>query len=945
MDATPPTATVTKTNDGLVTEAEAADADGVVTVQAEAGSTSVVTFTGINGVVTKTVNNDGTLQPVKLTPTELESLGEGEVTVSTVTTDAAGNSSDPVDTDGFTIDTTVPTLEITTTPEFQGVLKPGNTPKITFTFSEPVEDFDKAEISVVGGTLGPVSVVEGSNGTVWTATFTNDIDPATKPSITVNDNKYTDVAGNKGAGATINWIPPVIKAFEVVDDFSGDGLNNVGSEFGVISSNPSYGTSYKYQGIVVNEKGTSDTQGLTNDRTPTLNVTLNETLNPAAGEKLVVLRYIKDPIKGWVVQEDVSSKLTTTDGLTYSLTDKELPETYGQEYRYQMQIKSNDSNGQSVVISQQQATFILDTKADVLQNLNYSGTVLSGTNMEQGTVFVDNMSIDPVTGKLKGNGVLDAGERSAKVGTDGSWSIDFKNADRIPADSDTWDEANGRPFVNVYDEFVGLDFIDKAGNSIARDQRLYIFNLDDNKGDKQVASLDRDDRPRDAQITMKDINSGAAWIDSDGDGTLNYALVWDHQTVNGASGLVNESKELAGGTDQLVVVVGDVGAQSDKAKDLFDIYTGGGNDSFNIQNGNMQINTRINLGSGNDVFTLDGTMDGGSGTNRYDNYSLRLDTGTGNDTAIIGRGNVGNKKKDYVTDGAVISMGLGDDKLIFENGNLIDTIITMDQAVTNLGSSSKAPTVKADGPNDGNDFLHIKGNIDYDTFIYMGGGNDIAKIGTMNNTGVWPFVTKAQSGKVYMGAGDDLVEYSGDDIDGIIDGGAGFDIIRYDSGSNQTLYSDDIINMELIDMIGDSLNNDTFVIQEQADIRKNGALNETSNKTQLFIDGERGDYVEQAGTNNKLTKTDLFADSDGDLVSSIGNGTFKLDTGRTIKAVDAGSQDTKFVYLDSEGNKTAENYEGNIYRVFDATGSTGYQWLIDTDITVEGFNYQPIPII
>ena len=144
-------------------------------------------------------------------------------------------------------------------------------------------------------------------------------------------------------------------------------------------------------------------------------------------------------------------------------------------------------------------------------------------------------------------------------------------------------------------------------------------------------------------------------------------------------------------------------------------------------------------------------------------------------------------------------------------------------------------------------------------------------------------------------------------------------------------------------MIGDSRHADTFVIKDRTNIRDNGALNEASNKTQLFIDGERGDYVEQYLTNDSLTGTVLFADSDGDLVSKIGNGSFKLDTGRTVKAeFDTASQDTKFVYLDSEGNKTAENYEGNIYRVFDATGNAGYQWLIDTDISVEGFTLPPI---
>jgi hypothetical protein len=940
MDTTPPTATVTKTNDGLVTEAEAADADGVVTVQAEAGSTSVVTFTGINGVVTKTVNNDGTLQPVKLTPTELESLGEGEVTVSTVTTDTAGNSSDPVDTDGFTIDTTAPTLEITTS--ISGVLANGAQPEITFTFSEKVAGFDASDLTVVGGTLGPLST--NDNGKTWKAIFTNDSVANTKPSITVDDNKYTDLAGNNGSGATLNWEPPVIKAFEVVDDFSVPGLNNnADSAFGVNSGNyDKPGTSYKYQGIVVNESATNDTQGLTNDRTPTINVTLDKRLGADSGQDLVVNRYIKDPIKGWVFQAEVA--MTTSDYLTYTATDAQLPETFGQEYRYQMQIKANDSAGKSIVVSQQLATFTLDTKADALQAIEYKNGILSGANMEAGTVFADIGE-----GASKGNGRYDTGEPSGIVKSDGTWSINFSglSANNRPSDNDTWDEANGRPFVNVYDEYVLLDFVDKAGNSRDKEQRFYLFDLDDNPTDKAKASLDRDDRPRDAQITMKDINSGAAWIDTDGDGTLNYALVWDHEKVGGAGdeGRVTESKETAASSDQIILVVGDVGGHYDKdsnkdplAKDLFEIYTGGGNDSFSIIDGDMQVNTRINLGSGNDVFNLDGDMDGGTRTERHNAFSLRLDTGTGDDIANIGKNfkpkTTGTKKDLYVTDGVVITMGAGNDRLVFENGDLIDTLITMDQSFSkNLGSGDGAPAKPSENSTDGNDYLEVRGNIDNTTYIYMGGGNDIAVINDMKGSNSTTLLD--------MGSGDDLVRYAGNDITGKIDGGSGFDILSYDRKGSQTLYSDDFFNMERIDMVGTGrLYGDKLVIMDQRDIEKNGTV-----KKQLFVDGERGDYVEQYLANNEITQKDLFADSDGDSVIKGTNGIFTLDngTGRKIKAVyDEPTKDTNFVYLDSDGNKTAENYEGNIYQVYTSDGGRGFQWLIDIDITVEGYTFTPI---
>jgi hypothetical protein len=192
-----------------------------------------------------------------------------------------------------------------------------------------------------------------------------------------------------------------------------------------------------------------------------------------------------------------------------------------------------------------------------------------------------------------------------------------------------------------------------------------------------------------------------------------------------------------------------------------------------------------------------------------------------------------------------------------------------------------------------------------------------------------------------MGSGDDLVRYAGNDITGKIDGGAGFDILSYDRKDSQTLYSDDFFNMERIDMVGTGrLYGDTLVIMDQRDIERNGTV-----KKQLFVDGERGDYVEQYLVNNEITRKDLFADSDGDSVIKGTNGIFTLDngTGRKIKAVyDEPTKDTKFVYLDSDGNKTAENYEGNIYQVYTSDGGRGFEWLIDIDITVEGYTFTPI---
>ncbi|MEI7783487.1 MAG: hypothetical protein WCK08_03815, partial [Betaproteobacteria bacterium] len=91
------------------TSAEAAAAGGVVSVVAEAGASTVVTFSRSGGgTVSKTVTGNGsTAVPVTLSAADLTTLGDGTISVSAVATDAAGNASS-AGTGSFTLDTAAP---------------------------------------------------------------------------------------------------------------------------------------------------------------------------------------------------------------------------------------------------------------------------------------------------------------------------------------------------------------------------------------------------------------------------------------------------------------------------------------------------------------------------------------------------------------------------------------------------------------------------------------------------------------------------------------------------------------------------------------------------------------------------------------------------------------------------------------------------------------------
>ena len=176
----------------------------------KAGETATITFTfseaptdfdGSDIVTTGgtlgTLTGNGTTRTATFTPTANTDSTTASITVAANGyTDAAGNSGGAGTTPMLTVDTTAPTLAITSSVS---AVKAGETATITFTFSETPTDFDSSDIVVTGGTLGTLS----GNGTTRTATFTPtaNID-STTASITVAANGYTDAAGNSGGAGT-----------------------------------------------------------------------------------------------------------------------------------------------------------------------------------------------------------------------------------------------------------------------------------------------------------------------------------------------------------------------------------------------------------------------------------------------------------------------------------------------------------------------------------------------------------------------------------------------------------------------------------------------------------------------------------------------------------------------------------------------------------------------
>ncbi|MDF1581324.1 MAG: Ig-like domain-containing protein, partial [Desulfuromonadales bacterium] len=155
------------------------------------------------------------------------------------------------------IDEISPTINNITLSDY--ALKVGDTPTVTLTFSEKVNnDFS---VTANNGTFGTFSSSDG--GTTWTAVFTPDPDIESGTNAVIIVDGYTDLAGNPGTGATsgnytIDTAAPDVAISAITDDSAGASATDF------ITSDNTLSISGSYQ--------SADTNG-SNDLTVTFNGT------------------------------------------------------------------------------------------------------------------------------------------------------------------------------------------------------------------------------------------------------------------------------------------------------------------------------------------------------------------------------------------------------------------------------------------------------------------------------------------------------------------------------------------------------------------------------------------------------------------------------------------------------------------------------------------------
>ncbi|MVW90252.1 glycosyl hydrolase, partial [Pseudomonas sp. PB101] len=154
-----------------------------------------------NGTLSGLSSSDGGLTwTATFTPTAAVTDTSNLISLNNAgVTDAAGNAGSGVtDSANYLVQTSVPSASIVIADT---ALKAGETTLVTITFSEAVNGFSNADLTIANGTLSNVSSSDG--GITWTAAFTptSNVTDASNL-ITLDNSGVANLSGNTGAGTT-----------------------------------------------------------------------------------------------------------------------------------------------------------------------------------------------------------------------------------------------------------------------------------------------------------------------------------------------------------------------------------------------------------------------------------------------------------------------------------------------------------------------------------------------------------------------------------------------------------------------------------------------------------------------------------------------------------------------------------------------------------------------
>ncbi len=712
-----------------------------------------------------------------------------------------------------------------------------------------------------------------------------------------------------------------------------------------------------YEGTVssgLGDTALSKATGLTNDATPTLTFTLDHPLD--SNQTIVVKRYkVGSELSGGQEYDETEipfSELQTTDGQTYTFTDN-LAETYGQDYRYKVEVLDTIGGVQTQTV-QQQFDFRLDTLVEsmVVESFN-SDTTQMVLKAQGNSEKAASITFEYVTGtgeKQTGTAVYNE--------ENGTYTFNMPNWNRYTNDGivltvvDAAGNVNTQKVMairNLFTEFsteLGPD----TDNHNSFDDKYITANLTNNEQTKNVANY---------------VNGGLTA--SDGNDTLVVGLeqFGGFGLTNGSIGYApailgskTDFKVDTGAGDDHIQVRGDMQSFYNKQFTM-----GEGNDKFSVDKNILAGDYIIDMGNGhnivsvggyqvaastlvttfgdgNDVMTTGSNLDGtttisfGDGDNTlnvggYLTSKTDISAGSGNDRIEIGSnidgtaninlgdGNNSVYTKGYIQGTTAITAGEGDD-MIFTNSYIGGkTSINLGAGDDIVYANTYIDTSGEINLGDGNDGLVANKDIN-GTHIVMGAGEDTLRVGEVKGSAVidmgadndnvtvsGTFGPGLNSPVLNLGAGNDVATIGGDiGTNAKIDGGEGYDVVKITS-SGQTDDMSAFANVEMLDFSGATNHKLTLSLDDLT----------SDNITKVYIKGGNENVTVDFGDNNDT----------------------KYDAGsNNIRYKDSGGLlQQNWNFWEKTGIETQDGHQYDVYTYRSSTGETSpEQVLIESGINI-----------
>ncbi len=801
--------TITVAGDDVVNKAEADKA--TVPVAVKVAPKDGETVTGVKVTINnkeypaeKAANGDYVAQ---VTPADIKADQDKHADAK-VTLSKDGKTGTVTDKEAYTVDTDAPTVKGNPTVDDAGTT-------LTVPFNEPLDAAnpptkESFTVKVDGKTVQPTKVTV--DGDKVKLTLPNAIKQGDTVKVSYKDpsaaddaKAVQDKAGNDAASftdtdvtnsSTVQDKPNSISSVTLVDNLTDEtpnAQNYYPKNTGPYVGNVGNANTAKFDTAV------SLKSGLTNDKTPTLNFTLDRAV--ATDESVEVIRHTM--ANGRTARsENVTNKVKQGSDKSYSLTDS-LTDTYGADYKYTVRVKKGNK-----VVNEKSHAFRLDTTVESMEI----------TKAE----FDDRTKSAKISLKSRGNSEVGAtvtykymsGDREVKgkitdSGNKGVYDLNLQGFDR----KDT--------------KGLTLETVDAAGN-INTQKINFLRNLFSEYNTEKGVDVTKASIDDNARIGL--IMGGA---------TGRQATTTGSNAIKATNGndILVVGLEKFGGFGLLNGSVSDEGGVARPRTQ--DINFGAGDD-FLLVRGSLQAFERdstIKMGTGNDKVQINGSIAGTVGIPKF-----KLDMGDGDDLLVVKSGVGSTIKSTLLFGNGNDSMFVGGDfngrkeNVDFGNGNntlnigrdLINNG-SLEQSKINFGKDNDTLVISRNFDNkettinmgDGDNFVQVGGQIRSGSII-SGSGNDTYELGGIGWGGA--LGQKDQSLNVKTGAGNDIVTIKdhafrggihlegGDDtlslntiqnIDNanriVFDGGTGRDTLKLTGGKQN--YSMDLIrNFEIIDM-------------------------------------------------------------------------------------------------------------------------------------------------